>query len=182
MRNAASITFLVQRNLFFWNECSFQTQGMVRCLQMLGPEPRLVRCACDAVCGSVPSFTRAKVLPSPHAARGGEAVAVFMTVSAYHQTLIKSQSACKHWVTDSFILKGSMSWNAPRARYLPSHCAFYHNLQSSWCISINSLFIALFFYFPNHVYLAYVANHDVICAQKISPAFFSHVSTSLKFL
>lgn len=50
----------------------------------------------------------AKVLPSLYAARGAAAAAVLMTVSANHQTLIKSQSACKCWVTDSFILKGSM--------------------------------------------------------------------------
>lgn len=67
-----------------------------------------LRCACDAVCGSVRSFTTAKVLRSLRAARGAEAAAVFMTLSAYQQTLIKSQSACKHWVTDSFTLKGSM--------------------------------------------------------------------------
>lgn len=64
--------------------------------------------ACDAVCGSLQSFTMAKVLRSLYAARGAEAAAVFVTVSAYHQTLMKSQSACKRWVTDSFILKGSM--------------------------------------------------------------------------
>lgn len=31
-----------------------------------------------------------------------EAAAMFMTLSAYHQTLIKSQSSCKRRVTDGF--------------------------------------------------------------------------------